>query len=199
MTSITGVAIIVAAYLCGSIASAIIVCRAMGLPDPRSGGSGNPGATNVLRIGGKFPAALTLAGDIAKGILPVAVARALDCPSPVIIGAGLAAFVGHLFPVFFRFQGGKGVATAFGMVLMLDGAIFLGMGLAWLAVAGVSRYSSLASLCAGIAAPVTAALLDAPASYVAGLGLMAALMFWRHKGNIARLRAGEESRIGQKG
>jgi len=199
MTWIIGPAIIVAAYVCGSFASAIIVCRSMGLPDPRSGGSGNPGATNVLRIGGKFPAAMTLAGDVAKGIVPVAAARALDCPAPIIIGAGLAAFIGHLFPIFFRFQGGKGVATAFGMVLMLDWVIFLGMGVTWLAVAAAFRYSSLASLCAGVAAPVTAVLIDAPGWYVFGLVIVAVLLLWRHKGNIERLRVGNESRIGQKG
>lgn len=187
-----------ASYLCGSVASAIIVCRLMGLPDPRSGGSGNPGATNVLRLGGKGPAALTLLGDVLKGVIPVLVAAYLATPPAVWMACGLAAFIGHLFPVFFRFQGGKGFATALGVVVALHWQAFLCMGLTWLAVAGLFRYSSLASLCAAIAAPLGAWLLGGPAAFVWGLSAMAVLLFWRHKGNIERLLAGTESRIGQK-
>lgn len=198
IATLSGVGFILLAYICGSFASAIVVCRVMGLPDPRSGGSGNPGATNVLRIGGKLPAALTLVGDVAKGVIPVLLARVLEAPPAIIIGAGVAAFLGHLFPVFFKFQGGKGVATAFGLVAALDWVVFLGMGLTWLALAAVFRFSSLASLFASVAAPVTAFLSGAPLSYVGGLTVITALLIWRHKGNIERLMAGTESRIGQK-
>ena len=200
MDSSTALSIILVgvSYLCGSVASAIIVCRLMGLPDPRSGGSGNPGATNVLRLGGKGPAALTLLGDVLKGVIPVLVAAGSPVPVAVQVACGLAAFVGHLFPVFFRFQGGKGFATALGVVVALHWQSFLSMGLTWLIVAALFRFSSLASLCAAIAAPAAAWLLGAPASFVWGLGVMAVLLFWRHKGNIQRLLAGTESRIGQK-
>ena len=198
LLSPAALSLILAAYLCGSVASAIIVCRLLGLPDPRQGGSGNPGATNVLRLGGKFPAALTLAGDVLKGVLPVLVARWLECAPAVCISVGVATFLGHLFPVFFRFQGGKGMATAVGVVGALHGGIFLAMGLTWLVVAAAFRYSSLASLCAAVAAPIAAWALATPIEYALGLAAIAALLTWRHRGNVQRLMTGTESKLGQK-
>ena len=196
--SLTGLALVFASYLCGSLASAIIVCRTMGLPDPRAGGSGNPGATNVLRLGGKFPAALTLTGDVLKGVLPVAAALAFDADPSLRVTTGLAAFAGHLYPVFFRFQGGKGLATAMGVVGALHWQVFVCMGLTWLVVAALFRYSSLASLCAAVAAPLAAFLLTDSMWYPGALSVMTVLLFWRHRGNIQRLRAGTEGRIGKK-
>jgi len=183
-------------YLAGSLASAVIVCRTMGLPDPRTGGSGNPGATNVLRLGGKKAAVLTLLGDVLKGVLPVLAAHALEVPEPARALTALAAFLGHLYPVFFRFQGGKGVATAFGAIIALSWPVGLVFGLLWLAVAATSRYASVASLSAAAAAPVAALGLLGDTTQAAVLALMGALVWWRHRENIARLRAGTEGRIG---
>lgn len=187
-----------AGYLAGSIASAIIVCALFRLPDPRAGGSGNPGATNVLRLGGKKAAALTLAGDVLKGVLPVLAAKSLDAGAPVVMATAFAAVFGHVFPVFFKFQGGKGVATAFGAVGALSWPVALGMGIAWLAVALVTRYSSLSSMVAALAAPLVATWLAPHPAYIVGLSALAALLVWRHRENIARLLGGTESRIGQK-
>jgi len=192
-------ALVVLGYLSGSLASAIVVCRLMGLPDPRSGGSRNPGATNVLRLAGRGAAALTLAGDVLKGLVPVLAAHALGASAAALAATALAAFLGHLYPVFFGFRGGKGVATAFGVSAALAWPVAVAMGLTWLAVALLGRYSSLASLCAGALAPLYAAWLTGEPAYVAGLAVMGALLVWRHRANIARLRAGTESRIGHKG
>ena len=185
-------------YLAGSLASAIIVCKAMGLPDPRSGGSGNPGATNVLRLGGKKAAVLTLIGDVLKGVLPVLAAHAVAIPEPALALTALGAFLGHLYPVFFRFQGGKGVATAFGAIIALSWPVGLGFGLLWLGLAATTRYSSVASLSAGVAAPVLALVLVENVVYAVVLVVVAAFIIWRHRENIARLRAGTEGRIGKK-
>jgi glycerol-3-phosphate acyltransferase PlsY len=185
-------------YLAGSLASAIIVCRVMGLPDPRSGGSGNPGATNVLRLGGKFPAALTLLGDVLKGVLPVLAAHAAEIPPPALALTAFGAFLGHLYPVFFRFQGGKGVATAFGAIIALSWPVGLAFGLVWITLAATTRYSSVASLGAAVLAPGWALALVGNPSYAAVLALVAALIIWRHRENIRRLRDGTEGRIGQK-
>ena len=193
-----GIALVVAAYLCGSVASAIVVCRLVGLPDPRAGGSGNPGATNVLRLGGKGPAAMTLLGDVLKGIIPVIAARSLDASPELCIAVALAAFLGHLFPIFFRFQGGKGMATAFGVVAALNIGVLLAMGLTWLIVAAAFRYASLASLVAAISAPVAALALGLSPWTVTGLAVMAALLIWRHHDNVQRLMSGAESKLGQK-
>lgn len=190
--------LILASYLCGSIASAIIVCRLLGLPDPRAGGSGNPGATNVLRLGGKGAAAMTLAGDVLKGFLPVLALQIYGVAPAILAGAAFAAFLGHLFPVYFRFQGGKGVATAFGVVTALAWPVALAMGAAWLAIAVALRYASLGSLVATGLAPLFAWSLAPQPAYIIALGAMAILMFWRHSANIKRLLDGTESRIGQK-
>lgn len=183
-------------YVVGSIASAVFVCRALGLPDPRTEGSGNPGATNVLRLGGKVAAALTVTGDALKGVLPVLLAHAVSDSPAVAAAAGLGAFAGHLYPVFFRFRGGKGMATSFGVAAALSWPIVIGMGVAWLVVAAVSRYSSLASITAALVAPVLALVFDAPAAVLAALVAMGAMLVMRHQGNISRLLRGEEPKIG---
>ena len=183
------------AYLFGSISSAVIVCRAMALPDPRASGSKNPGATNVLRIGGKKAAVITLAGDALKGLIPVLVAGALSDHSVVIALAGAGAFLGHLYPVFFAFKGGKGVATAAGVFAGLSVTVSALLVLVWLAAALVFRYSSLAALIAAAVAPLLALwLLPEPGYFVMSL-VVAALLFWRHRENIRRIKAGAESKI----
>jgi len=194
----TGHILVLVAYLLGSLSSAIIVCRLAGLPDPRSDGSGNPGATNVLRLGGKKPAVVTLAGDMLKGLLPVLLGHALGLAPVLLALVGLAAFLGHLYPVFFRFQGGKGVATALGVLLGLDWVVGLATVATWLAVAFVTRYSSLSALIATGLAPVWVAWRFGSLEPAVACTVMTALLFWRHAGNIRRLAAGEEPKIGQK-
>ena len=187
---------IAGSYLLGSISTAIVVCRVMGLPDPRAGGSGNPGATNVLRLGGKTAAAITLAGDVLKGVAPVLIARQLTDSASVMAATACFAFLGHLFPVFFQFQGGKGLATALGAICALAWPVGLAMSATWLITAVVSRYSSLSSLTAAVLAPFYAALLHFPLEYIIGIAVMSALLLSRHRENINRLLAGSESRIG---
>ena len=190
--------IVAAAYLLGSVSFAIVVSRAMRLPDPRSYGSGNPGATNVLRTGRKLAAVLTLLGDAGKGGLAVFLATLADpqaAPHAAPL-AGLAAFLGHLFPVFHRFQGGKGVATAAGVLLALDWRIGLGTLGTWIIIAAFFRYSSLAALIAAAFAAVFSALLLGVDIAAGCVFIIAALLVWRHRENIARLAAGTESRIG---
>ena len=191
-------AVVLIAYLVGSIASAILVCRAMGLPDPRGEGSGNPGATNVLRIAGKGPAALTLAGDVLKGVAPVLLAGALARSPTVEALSALAAFLGHLYPLYFRFRGGKGMATALGAIAALAWPVAGVMCAIWLAVAAAARYSSLASIAAAIGAPIAALWLAPHPANPGVLAGIAALLLWRHRGNIQRLIHGTESRIGQR-
>ena len=190
-------AVVLIAYLAGSVASAVLVCRATGLPDPRREGSGNPGATNVLRIGGKGPAALTFVGDVLKGVLPVLLAKALSLTPATQALAALAAFLGHLYPLYFRFQGGKGVATALGAITALVWPIGLMMCVLWLAVAAATRYSSLASMTAGLSAPIAAFWLAPGPVNIAVLAVFAVFVLWRHRENIRRLVNGAESRIGQ--
>jgi len=188
--------LIVAGYLLGSLSTAIITCRAMGLADPREDGSGNPGATNVLRLGGKKAAIITLAGDLLKGLVPVLIARLLDTEPAVVALVGIAAFLGHLYPVFFRFQGGKGVATAFGVILGISPLVAGCVLGTWLAVAAVTRLSSLAALLASALAPGFFWILGAPTAHTVGVSVMAVLLIWRHRSNIQRLLEGSESRIG---
>ena len=192
----TAVAITLLAYVLGSIPFAVIVSRVFALPDPRSYGSGNPGATNVLRSGRKLVAALTLLGDGGKGWLAVWLA-ALFAPASVAY-AVLAVFLGHLFPAFHRFRGGKGVATAAGALLGLDWRIGLGTLATWAIIAFFLRYSSLASLVSAAFATVFTALFYGPGAQAACVLAMSALLVWRHKENIRRLIAGAESRIGAK-
>ena len=184
-------------YLLGSIATAVLVSRALGTADPRSGGSGNPGATNVLRLAGRRAAALTLAGDVVKGVVPVLAARAADLPPGEVAMVGLAAFLGHLYPAFFGFRGGKGVATALGALLGMEPLLGAGVLATWIVVAGVSRYSSLAALVASVLAPGYAWVLSGHPGVVGAVSIMAALLVWRHRANIRRLLAGEEGRIGR--
>jgi glycerol-3-phosphate acyltransferase PlsY len=188
----------IGAYLLGSIATAVVVSRLFGLPDPRTIGSGNPGATNVLRTGNKLAALATLIGDLLKGLIPVVVARALDASELVIALTALAAFIGHIFPVFFQFKGGKGVATALGVLLGLSPWLGLGTLAVWLAMAFGLRYSSLAALTAALAAPLIAWLLHLGDPVLLAIVIMSVLLIWRHAGNIQRLLQGQETRIGEK-
>jgi len=186
-------------YLCGSIASAIVVCRALGLPDPRSAGSGNPGATNVLRLHGRKAAVLALAGDVAKGWAPVVLASLLGSAPWVTALTGVAAFAGHLYPVFFGFRGGRGVATLVGVVLgasWLAGIAFIAT---WLVVAAAFRYSSLASMTAAALTPLYTWLLQGRGEFVASFAIMAAVLLWRHRPNIRNLLEGKESKLGGEG
>jgi len=195
---LSAIILILVAYLAGSVASAIIVCRLLGLPDPRSDGSGNPGATNVLRIGGKRPAAITLLGDLLKGLLPVLLAQALDASASTIGMVALAAFLGHLYPVFFGFKGGKGLATAFGVVAGMSWLAIAAMAVTWLTVAAITRYSSLSGLIAAVLAPLYLWLITAEAALAVVGILIALLVLVRHEANIRRLLSGTEPKIGQK-
>lgn len=189
--------ILVAAYCLGSISFAVVVSRLMRLPDPRSYGSKNPGATNVLRTGSKVAAVLTLVGDASKGAVAVWLASYFTTAATELALVGLAAFLGHLYPVFHRFQGGKGVATAAGVLLALDWRVGLGTIVTWLLIALFLRYSSLAALVAAVFAPLgTAFLLGWQSAIV--VAVMSAFLVWRHKENISRLLAGTEPRLGAK-
>ena len=195
-------AFILIGYLIGSLSFAVIVSKAFGLPDPHTYGSGNPGATNVLRTGNKLAAVLTLLGDGLKGWFAVFLAQRLAWRFGVddtgIAAVALAVFVGHLFPVFFRFKGGKGVATAAGVLFAIDWRIGLGTLVTWLVIAFFFRYSSLAALVAAAFAPFATALLLGFNLYAAAVLAISALLVWRHADNIRKLFAGTESRIGEK-
>jgi glycerol-3-phosphate acyltransferase PlsY len=191
-------AVIIAAYLVGSISSAIVVCKLAGLPDPRSQGSGNPGATNVLRFGGKALAAVTLLGDILKGAVPVVAATWLAVPDPVLALVCLSAFLGHVYPIFFRLQGGKGVATALGVITALSWPSGVSLIAVWLVMALVFRISSLAALTAAVANPVAIWWFTANPYFSAMAVVMSMLLIVRHRANIRRLLAGEEPVIGKK-
>ena len=183
-------------YLFGSISTAVIVCKLMSLPDPRTEGSGNPGATNVARLGGKKAAALTLTGDMLKGLLPVLIGHAMQA-SPVILAAtALAAFLGHLYPVFFGFRGGKGVATALGVIYGLYWPVGLLTTAIWLAMALLFRYSSLAALIAMLLAPLGFMWLWPEPPVIIAMVVMTVLLYWRHRSNIANLLSGKEGKIG---
>ncbi|MEY6433691.1 glycerol-3-phosphate 1-O-acyltransferase PlsY [Thioalkalicoccus limnaeus] len=185
-----------AAYLLGSVSSAIIVCRLMGLPDPRTEGSNNPGATNVLRIGGKKAAAITLLGDSLKGLLPMLVGHLFGVGPEGLALIGVAAFVGHLYPVFFGFRGGKGVATALGVQIGLYWPIGLTVAAIWLFIAKVMRISSLSALISMALAPVIVWLFWPEPALVAAQILISLLLFWRHRSNIRKLLDGTEGRLG---
>jgi glycerol-3-phosphate acyltransferase PlsY len=210
---------VVGAYLLGSVSFAVLMSKVFGLADPRTYGSGNPGATNVLRSGKKAAAALTLLGDAAKGWVAVTLAMQfapkvgnflssyeLEKLTPphdeiyvvLVAAVALAVFLGHLFPIFLKFKGGKGVATALGVLLALSGWLGLAALATWLVMAVVFRYSSLSALAAAAGAPVYALLLGLPHEWVLASGIMSLLLIWRHKSNIMNLLAGKESRIGSK-
>ena len=187
----------VLAYLLGSLSSAIIICRLFGLPDPRTAGSGNPGATNVLRLGGKKAAALTLVGDMLKGLVPAVVAQIANVPLPWIAVIGLAAVIGHMYPVFFGFQGGKGVATGLGALIGTHWVTGLLAIAVWLASCLAFRISSLAALITFVAAPVLFLVSGMKWTAIVFM-LMSVLLFWRHRENVKRLFRGEEPLIGNK-
>ncbi|MGQ9660164.1 MAG: glycerol-3-phosphate 1-O-acyltransferase PlsY [Thermochromatium sp.] len=195
---ITATLLILTAYLLGSVSSAILVCRLMGLPDPRTQGSNNPGATNVLRIGGKKAAAITLVGDSLKGLIPMLVGHALGAGPAVLAGTGLAAFIGHLYPVFFGFKGGKGVATALGVQFGLYWPIGLSVAAVWLFVAKVLKISSLAALISMALAPVFVWLFWNEKALIGMQLIITGLLIWRHRRNIRNLLAGTEGRIDTK-
>lgn len=188
--------LILLAYLVGSVSTAIVSCRLLGLPDPRSLGSGNPGATNVLRTGNKKAAIITLLGDLLKGLIPVLLAVTLGVQGWALALVALAAFLGHLYPVYHGFKGGKGVATALGVLLGLHWAVgLLALG-TWLLAAGISRISSVGALVAALASPIWIALVMGDAWITVTGCVMMVLIFWRHRDNIRRLLKGEEARMG---
>ncbi|MEO5772093.1 MAG: glycerol-3-phosphate 1-O-acyltransferase PlsY [Burkholderiaceae bacterium] len=193
---------VVLAYCIGSLSFGVIVSRAMGLADPRSYGSGNPGATNVLRSGKRSAALATLALDALKGYVPVFVALWLapryGWGAPTVAAVGLAAFIGHLWPVFFGFKGGKGVATAAGVLMAFNPWLGTATLATWLIVALFFRYSSFASLAAALFAPFYQLLIWEADAYALAIAAMSVLLFWRHAGNIRKLMAGTESKLGQK-
>ena len=185
-------------YLLGSVPFAVITSKLFGLADPRTVGSGNPGATNVLRSGNKLAAIITLVGDAAKGTIAMLIARQVGAGETAIAVAGVAAFIGHVFPFTLGFKGGKGVATALGVMLGFSAAYAGVMALIWLSVAVLTRYSSLAALVAALAAPVVASQMLGTLTITASMLVMAAILVLRHRSNISHLLAGTESKIGSK-
>jgi glycerol-3-phosphate acyltransferase PlsY len=193
--------VVLMAYLIGSISFAVVVSKLMGLPDPHNYGSGNPGATNVLRTGSKVAAVLTLLGDAAKGYVAVVLARALvgvDIDSWILPAVTVAAFLGHVFPVFHGFKGGKGVATALGILLAINWVLGLTTLSTWLIVAVFLRYSSLAALIAALFSPVYFVFLFGTQPMALAILLMSALLIWRHQSNIKNLLNGTEGRLDKK-
>lgn len=188
-------ALLVLAYLLGSISTAIITCKIMGLPDPRTAGSNNPGATNVLRVGGKKAAALTLAGDMLKGLIPVLIGQALGLSYGWLLLIGFAAFMGHLLPIYYNFKGGKGVATALGVYFGIHFWAGVCVALIWLFIAKILKISSLAALIATLLAPLIFYLFTHSGILALGLILMTALIWWRHESNIKNLLTGKEETI----
>lgn len=186
---------VIFAYLVGSISAAIITCKLMGLPDPRTLGSNNPGATNVLRIGGKKAAAITLLGDTLKGVVPVLVARLMDMDSLTLALVACAAFLGHLYPIFFAFKGGKGVATAFGVILVINPWVALALLATWLVMAYGLKISSLSALTAAVLAPLYIWLINPQAEYIYLGFFISILLIWRHRSNIRNLLSGSEEKI----
>lgn len=195
-TAVLPLLLMLAAYLIGSLSSAVVLCKLAGLPDPRTQGSGNPGATNVLRMGSRKLAALVLVIDVLKGVIPVLIGRVFGLEFNELAIIALLAFAGHLYPVFFQFKGGKGVATALGAFLALAPMLALLALLTWVIVFAISRISSLSAISAAIMAPVYSLWLlpEALARYV--VLLIAVMLLWRHKANIQRLLAGQEKKAG---
>ncbi|MCU7811593.1 MAG: glycerol-3-phosphate 1-O-acyltransferase PlsY [Candidatus Thiodiazotropha sp. (ex Notomyrtea botanica)] len=194
---LTETLLVIGAYLLGSVSSAIIVCRLMGLPDPRTQGSNNPGATNVLRIGGKKAAAITLLGDSLKGFIPMLVAHLFEASPLVFALTGLAAFLGHLYPLFFGFKGGKGVATALGVQFGLHWGIGAGVGLIWLFMAKVVNISSLSALVSMAIAPLIVWLIWPSPALVMMQIVVTLILFWRHRSNIQNMLSGKEGKIAE--
>lgn len=188
---------LIGAYLFGSISSAVIACKAMGLPDPRTQGSGNPGATNVARIGGKKLGVVVLIIDTIKGVLPVLIAKSLGISAEGLSGIALAVFLGHLYPIFFHFRGGKGVATGLGAMLVLSWPVVVVGLIIWMLTILITRYVSLASINAAASTIISAWWLAPAGTYIA-IVLMSLLLIFRHRQNIERLIAGTESKFGSK-
>ena len=190
---------IISAYLLGSIAFGILVSRLFGLPDPRTVGSGNPGATNVLRSGKKLAAALTLLGDAFKGWFPVWIAMQSEDLMWVSSAVAIAVFLGHLYPVFYKFKGGKGVATALGVVFAISPTLGLLLMLVWVVVFALTKYSSLAAIVAALALPIYVwSWLEAYRDYELTFVFISAMLIWRHRGNIQKLLNGTEAGFGKK-
>jgi acyl phosphate:glycerol-3-phosphate acyltransferase len=185
------------AYLLGSVSSAIVIARLFGLTDPRQVGSGNPGATNILRYGGKKAAALTLAGDVLKGVIPVLAAHALGAVPLILALTLLAAFLGHVFPVFHGFKGGKGVATAAGTLIALNGWVGLALISTWLVMAFTTRYSSLSAIVTTLASPLYVWWFTREPVLIIATAVMGVMLLWRHRSNIQKLIAGTETKIGR--
>ncbi|AUM13988.1 glycerol-3-phosphate 1-O-acyltransferase PlsY [Ketobacter alkanivorans] len=190
LESLLAIVLWIFSYLLGSISAAILVCRIFGFPDPRSTGSHNPGATNVLRVGNKFAAALTLIGDVAKGVAPIIIARELGLPESIAALCGFCAFLGHLYPVYFDFRGGKGVATAFGVLATLHWPSMLVIGGLWLLVFASTRISSLASITSFFLAPLIVLLFKAELFHP--ILVLSLMLLFRHRHNITQLVKGEE-------
>ena len=195
LITVTLVSLTLFAYLLGSLSAAIIVCKIMGLPDPRTQGSQNPGATNVLRIGGKKAAAITLLGDAAKGLIPVLAGQALSQDLVQLGIIGLAAFLGHLYPVFFSFRGGKGVATAFGVFVGISWMTGLALLGTWLVIARLFKISSLSALTAAVLAPAYFWLIEGDQILVGIAIIISGLLIYRHRSNIKNLISGKEGKI----
>ncbi len=187
---------ILAAYLAGSISSAVLVCRLRGLPDPRTAGSGNPGATNVLRIGGASSAAMVLFFDMLKGALPAYIAFRLGIDQVALGAIAIAACLGHIFPIFFKFKGGKGVATAFGAMAPIGHELALALMVTWIVMVLISRYSSLAAITTAMLAPIYTWFLDE--RFTIPVAMLSTLIVIRHRDNIHRLLKGEESKVSRK-
>ena len=189
---ILAIVLIITAYLIGSISAAIITCKIMGLPDPRTLGSNNPGATNVKRIGGNKAAAITLLGDMLKGFVPVMLALFIASDDLTIVLVAIAAFLGHLYPIFFGFKGGKGVATAFGVIVAVSWPVAVAMLLTWLMIAYGLKISSLSALITAALAPFYFWWLEGSVLLISMGSFISIMLIWRHRSNIKRLFAGEE-------
>ncbi len=189
---LTSISLIIFAYLLGSVSAAIITCKVMGLPDPRTTGSNNPGATNVMRIGGKKAALITLLGDMLKGLLPVLIARLFTAEELTLAVVAVAAFLGHLYPVFFGFKGGKGVATSLGAIAGVSWPVALAMIATWLIVAYGFKISSMAALVASALSPFYFWWFSGSMTYMITGTFIAILLIWRHRSNIQRLLEGTE-------
>lgn len=189
------IVLIFLAYLLGSISAAILVCKLLGLSDPRIGGSGNPGTTNVMRLHGKTAAFLTLTGDVFKGIIPVLLAKVIVGSEFIIALSGFAAFLGHIFPIYFKFKGGKGVATLIGILLATHWLLGLAYVITWILTAAIFRYSSLAALIATLSIPFYTYFLEQNFQYTVSFSMIAVILFWRHKSNIYNLLNNKERKI----
>ena len=193
--SLINILLPISAYLLGSISGALLTCRWLGLPDPRSQGSGNPGATNVLRESGKKAALITLIIDIFKGVIAVLIAKLVTTSPLLLVSTSLMVFLGHLYPIFFQFRGGKGVATALGILIILNWQVSLAAVATWLVILMSFRYVSLASITAAIFTPAYMFWFTGIPEYILVSFMMASLLIWRHRSNISNLLTGQEDKI----